>query len=277
MAQNSPSMLGGAESEDEEDEWEGCVPAQPVVVSDDVPILPMESSPSLRSAAPAVAPEPLLLPPRVEPKQEEERIVSFQEMYEHQNEPVKYEAPPVPPGTRVVRIKDKVVQFKKAPMKRASRAAKASEPSVISRRVCQQLIATREGELKRVGRTKLGADDNIKYRAGSASGGRGPAVRAQVEHEQARMNHIAALKARNVETYNNEASFLLWGNTSEQCYDKLAESALRANAGNSSVTKRRDTQGAAYQSKQPPQHPHHPQHPSSHLILTYPCALQQRG
>ena len=174
---------------------------------------------------------------------DDKRVVSFEELYARQLPLDVYEPPPVPPGTRLVRIKDQVVKFKRAPMKRASRAARPSEPSQMSRRVCMQLIQTRETELKRNGRTKLSPDDTIKYRSGSASGGRGPAVRAQVEQEQARMNHIATLKARNVETYNNEASFLLWGNTSEQCYDKLAESALRANAGNSSVTKRNATQG----------------------------------
>lgn len=260
-APNSPSILGGAEeinepgphgTESESDEFED-VPPSIAVDPMDVPNLPSEASPSLRSVpASAAAPPPLLLSTAIPPApmpSDNKRVVSFEELYARQLPSDVYEAPPVPAGTRVVQVKDRVVQFKRAPCKRASRAARPNEPSQISRRVCQQLIHTREQELKRNGRTKLTPDDVFKYRANSASGGRGPAVRAQVEHEQARMNHLAALKARNVETYNTEASFLLWGNTSEQCYDKLAESALRANAGGAAITKRKDTQGAAYQSK----------------------------
>lgn len=87
----------------------------------------------------------------------------------------------------------------------------------------------------------------MRYRASGGSSGKGPALRAQVSHEQMKLNHVAQLKARNVESYNSEASFLLCGNRADQCYDRLAESALRANAGNSCVTKRLPTQGAGFQ------------------------------
>ena len=237
-APNSPSLLGveeviapaAVDPETDMDKWEAGGRFGPVFDTD-MPNLPSESSPSLRSApGRAVAVVPIL---------KDDGAGTF----------CIGESSSVAPGTRVVRLKERLVRFNRAPCKRASRAARPSEPSQVSRSVCMQLIQTREVELKRGGRTRLAADDIIRYRSGSASGGRGPSVRAQVENEQARMNHLAALKARNVESYNTEASFLLWGNTSEQCYDKLAESALRANAGGAAITKRKDTQGAAFQSE----------------------------
>tara|TARA_Y100000389_G_C17330612_1_gene447874 strand:- start:58 stop:804 length:747 start_codon:yes stop_codon:yes gene_type:complete len=244
----------GNNSDGSDDSFEDCAP--PVASNPDDVILPSEASPSQRSApVPNVEPGQLLLSsalppiPRSSSAYDDVDASVYAKLYSQSTQPppTVYHPPPVQPGTRLVRIKDRVVQFKRATCTRASRAARPSEPSPLSRKVCLQLIQTREAELKRMGRTKLSADDVVRYRSSGNSGGRGPAIRAQVEQEQARMNHLAALKARNVDTYNSEASFLLWGNTSEQCYDKLAEAALRANAGNSSVTKRRDTQGAAYQ------------------------------
>ena len=241
---NSPSLLGPSESpvpgddgeaNSDSDNFEECPP-----ITQPAPrvTLPTEFSPSLRAhdgSRQEVVPQPLAAPPPVAPA----------DAWAAAAPPLS--AAPANEGKRLVRVKNRVVAFKRAPCKRASRAARPSEPSDQAREVCRDLVHAREGELKGAGRTKLQADDLLRYRAGGASGGKGPAIRAQVEQEQAKMNHVAQLKARNVETYNNEASFLLWGNTAEQCYDKLAESALRANAGNSCVTKRQPTQGAGFQ------------------------------
>jgi hypothetical protein len=218
-APNSPSLLGPSESLDD---------------VDDVPILPMESPglPPLAASVLAVPPVSLAAPSRM-------RSPSLFAGAEVRSE--------LPNGTRLVKIKERVVTFTRASCKRASRAARPSDASPEARDVCKQLIQLHEGELKGEGRTKLSADDCVRYRTGSCSGGKGPAIRAQQPAEQAKMNHIAQLKAKNVETHNTEASFLIGGNTAEQMYDRLAESALRANAVNSSVTKRKDTQGAAYQ------------------------------
>ena len=154
--------------------------------------------------------------------------------------------PPNAGVARVVRVKDRVVPFKRAPCKRASRAARPSEPSANAAQVCAEIVRRREGELKGEGRTKLAADDVAKYRATAVSG-KGPSAHARLEEEQAKINHIAQLKAKNVETHNQAASWLLWGNTAEQCYDQLAESALRSNAVNSAIAKKKEKQGAAYQ------------------------------
>ena len=135
---------------------------------------------------------------------------------------------------------------RRAPLARASRAARPSEPSANALSVCAAIVRRREGELKGEGRTKLAADDTTRFRASQCSG-KGPSARAQQEEEQAKINHIAQLKAKNVETHNQAASWLLWGNTAEQCYDQLAESALRSNAVNSAIAKKKEKQGAAYQ------------------------------
>lgn len=206
---NSPSLLGPSEA--------------PVVT--DVPILPTESPGMKPATAEQRSIPPAPLPAAVVPLHEISRPAA---------------------GTRLVKIKDQIVAFARAPCKRASRAARPSEPSTRARDVCRRLIQAREGEFKGQGRTRLSADDLMRYRSGAPSGGKGPSIRAQLPEDQARMNHIAQLKARNVETSNTEASFLMWGQTATPMYDRLAESALRSNAVNSSVTKRKETQGAAY-------------------------------
>ena len=137
-------------------------------------------------------------------------------------------------------------RFKRAPCKRASRAARPSEPSANAAQVCAEIVRRREGELKGEGRTKLAADDAARYRSAPVTG-KGPSAHARREEEQAKINHIAQLKAKNVETHNQAASWLLWGNTAVQCYDQLAESALRSNAVNSAIAKKKEKQGAAYQ------------------------------
>jgi len=156
--------------------------------------------------------------------------------------------PPPSAGMRMVRVKDRVIKFERAMCKRPSRASRPKDPSAHVKETSKRIIAQRETELKTNGRSKLVADDFQRARANASAGSKGPCVVAVQETDQPRINHIAQLKAKTVETHNNEASWLLWGNTAEQCYDRLAESALRANAVNSSITKRKGTQGAAYQS-----------------------------
>jgi hypothetical protein len=153
---------------------------------------------------------------------------------------------PLPPGTRLVRVKDAVIQFTRSPYQRASRAARPNEPSSTACAARKRLATQAELELKREGRTRVVMDNHVRQRA-SGAGGKGPSVHAQSDELQPRMNHIAQLKAKNIETGNQTPSWLLCGKTADQCYDQLAESALRANAVNSGIVKRKDTQGANYQ------------------------------
>lgn len=151
--------------------------------------------------------------------------------------------------TRLVEVKPgRVVAFQRARCKRDSREARPHSAAAASRAANKEAAARIETLLKAEGRTKLGCDDTLHRARGSGVAGKGPSVRASNEFDQQRMNHIASLKARNVETYNVLPSWLLCGSTAGMHYDTLAEASLRANAGNSSITKRKWTQGASFQS-----------------------------
>jgi len=268
----SPSLLGGVEapllpeedalnsaSDDESDEWE------------DVPNMMSREQTGVALSEPVAANSPSLAPaqPRVDPPVSVAHVSGVRSPSLFANAPPPVD--PTPVGMRLVKLKEKVIKFKRAPTKRASRAARPSDPSPRAKDVCRSIIAEREQELKSVGRTKQMADDVVRYRA-SSSGGKGPSVRAGNEQEQAKMNHIAQIKAKNIDSHNTEASWLLWGNTAEQCYDRLAESALRSNAVNSSVVKRRETQAASYQSKLPAPTRHILKLARAFLTLTPVCA-----
>ena len=167
-------------------------------------------------------------------------------------------------------VRGETIALKTATTKRASRAARPSEPSLAAYLTATALAREAELVLKAEGRTKLTATEG-GWRAGGAvgfqvtggavasmpaiasgSGGKGPSVRALHEQEQQRTNHVAALKARHVDSKNFDPSWVLNGLAAPQCYDKLVEAALSSNAVNDSVTKRRDTQGAALQSTRVP-------------------------
>lgn len=235
----SPTILGPAEApmlpdeDDDDDDWEDAVfvtAAAPTRAPN------AATSPSLRERLPVVVKSggggsaPVASSATLSPS-----------LFEGVPRPE-----PPPPGTRLVRIKDSVIQFTRSPYKRASRAARPNEPSATACAVRKRLAAQAELELKREGRTRVAVDDHVRQRA-SGSGGKGPSVHASSEELQPRMNHIAQLKAKNVDTGNQAPSWLLCGRTADQCYDQLAESALRANAVNSGIVKRKDTQGANYQ------------------------------
>ena len=67
-------------------------------------------------------------------------------------------------------------------------------------------------------------------------------MRAANAAEQAKTNHIATLKSRNVDA-DYEASWQLGGLIASKSYDRLTEAALAKNAVNSSITRRGPTQG----------------------------------
>ena len=84
------------------------------------------------------------------------------------------------------------------------------------------------------------------YKPQSGSGGKGAAVKTSSESQQ-KMNHLAALKAKDIDSQNTEPAFLLGGFTTDMLWDRLAENSLKSNAVNSSVLNRKKTQGAANQ------------------------------
>ena len=162
-----------------------------------------------------------------------------------------------------------------ASCKRASRMARPSEPSESAMAVAHQAIMDKEHAIRSKGREKVSGNDTLRFKLANASTGKGPAVRADSldatdqASAQAKMNHVrctfrtcftipsntsrmcvqmVSIKSRSVDSGNQEPSWLInHQNTCPQMYGRLAASAIKSNAVNSSVTKREKTQGAANQ------------------------------
>ena len=134
----------------------------------------------------------------------------------------------------------------KATFQRASRAARASGPS--SAAVMRAYVAMSKSydaiRARGIDRAPKEVQAFRSFRSGS--GGKGPGV-VTLCRDQPRMNHVAALKAKDIDTHNSEPAFLMGGFTVPMLWDRLAESSLRSNAVSSSVMDRKKTQGAASQ------------------------------
>ena len=241
----------------------------PFALSDDssIPLLPTEDDPRLRpSQARLSRPLDQLMLPQVIPRLPQNPDLAKTDSDESKTTKQEDEAlcRITKPGTRLVRIEcggeSRIVEFTQATCERASRMAMPPETaskSVVDR----QLKAIREHdiEMRQQGRipwmkepARLASASvdrlmGIRHPSECMATFRGPSIRAPRECDQRRMDHLASVKSHNVESENREASFLLCGASSEQKYDRLAESALRANAGNSSVTNKKGTQGATAQ------------------------------
>lgn len=147
----------------------------------------------------------------------------------------------------VVMINGRAVKMRKADCSRASREGRPAEPSGRAMTFHREAVIHRERQLKHTGRTKLTSSDYTAKRSTISSSGKGATVKCPAPENQAKLNHVANLKSKDVDTYNTEASYLLCDRTAEQHYDRLAENALRANAGNQAVVRRKTTQGASNQ------------------------------
>ena len=140
--QCSPSLLGhseapllpGEDDEDDSDEWEDAVE-----VGGYTP--PVAVAPTL--ASPSLAP---VIPSDVDARPSAQQVPGVRSPSLFEGMPPPMES--MPAGSRLVRVKDKVVHFKRAPSKRASRAARPSDPSPRARDVCKTIIQEREQELK---------------------------------------------------------------------------------------------------------------------------------
>ena len=145
--------------------------------------------------------------------------------------------------------KPKPVAVKQADFPRASRAARASVPSEKVRSEGLRLYAELTSALEArtdTERATLTTQAFRSHRASTGASGKGPGIRT-TQRDQARINHLAAIKANDVSTNNSEPPFLLGGYTAPMLWDRLAESSLRSNAVNSSVLGRKKTEGAANQ------------------------------
>ncbi len=135
-------------------------------------------------------------------------------------------------------------EMKRATCARASRAARACEPSLEALAEMASITTKRLCAFAAAGIQRAPAESAFRdHRAGVSCGGKGPGVRTLL-CEQPRMNHIASLKAKDLDTTNSEPAFLLGGEVAALAWDRLAESSIKANAVNSSVLGRRKTQGA---------------------------------
>ncbi len=125
----------------------------------------------------------------------------------------------------------------KASFPRASRAARAKDPSDSALSAAHKIVADRLREIKELGHEKAPRDVQAfrSHKMNCGSGGKGPGVRTVAE-EQTKMNHIVSLKAKNVDSNNTEPAFLLGGFTAPMLWDRLAENSLSSNAVNNSVS-----------------------------------------
>lgn len=176
--------------------------------------------------------------------------------------PAACSEPSSPSQTIVLRTADESVQqerprkrqsrqsvaMTKASFPRASRAARASDPGEHAKKKAYDIVIKRLKEIREMQLEKAPKDTQAfkSHRVNLGSGGKGPGVRTSAR-DQNRMNHIASIKAKDVDTNNTEPAFLLGGFTAPMLWDRLAESSLKSNAVNSSVMGRKKTQGAANQ------------------------------
>ena len=138
--------------------------------------------------------------------------------------------------------------------KRVSRMARPAEPSAD---VVVKMNALVDSALTHLygARMKLyNPTEQRVFSLPSSSGGKGPSVRVETgdadrdASAQAKANHMLSIHVRSLESDTGEPSWLM--DTTSSCpkvYGRLAASAIRSNAVNSSVTNREKTQGAANQ------------------------------
>ena len=133
----------------------------------------------------------------------------------------------------------------KASCSRASRMARPCDPTQIATDHAHRIVIDRFRKIRDKGIEKAPRDTHafrVQRHYNGPVNGHGSRSR-----DSGKMNHIASIKAKDVDTNNTEPAFLLGGHTAPMKYDRLAENCLRANALNSSVMGRKKTQGAANQ------------------------------
>lgn len=241
---NSPSIFASAAPDEKESSDEDEFDEQDAVCAPTAALAFKTVSLPLETAL-APPPEAAVEPPLASAEKKEKRETEKEEEGDKEGEKEEKEDEKEEEDDTVVIVKGKAIKMRKADCNRASREGRPSEPSTQAMAECREIVRLHELDLKSNGHTRLTACDYTRSR-GSASG-KGVAIKAPAPENQAKINHLANLKSRNVETYNTEACYLLCDKTAEQHYDRLAESALRANAGNQAVTKRKHTQGASNQ------------------------------
>lgn len=138
--------------------------------------------------------------------------------------------------------------------KRASRMARPAEPSADTLAKMNALLEARLTSFYSTGMRLYEPQEQRVFCLPSSSGGKGPSVRVETgdadrdASAQAKANHMLSIHVRSLENDMREPSWLLDATSScPKVYGRLAASAIRSNAVNSSVTNREKTQGAANQ------------------------------
>ena len=144
-------------------------------------------------------------------------------------------------------------RFHTASSQRASRRARAEEPSDEIKLESERAVAAERDRLLAAGLTLVAADgtEGRRHRtAGASAAGKGPALRAATTDRavQARLSHLASLKCRSTMASELAPPWLLGNSTTAPPkFSLLVASQIRVNAVGSSVLERTKTQGAANQ------------------------------
>jgi hypothetical protein len=138
--------------------------------------------------------------------------------------------------------------------KRASRMARPAEPSAATIGTMNSIMEKSLTNLYTAGMRLYQPAEQRVFSLPSSSGGKGPSVRVETgdadrdASAQAKANHMLSIHVRSLENDTREPSWLMDATSScPKVYGRLAASAIRSNAVNSSVTNREKTQGAANQ------------------------------
>lgn len=129
------------------------------------------------------------------------------------------------------------VRMKKATCPRASRAARPNDPSSDATTRAYNIMYMTFQAMKSAGIERAPKETQAfkSFKQASMSVGKGAAVRTSQQY-QSKMNHLASLKAKDVDANNTEPAFLLGGYTAPLAWDRLAEASIKSNAVNSSVS-----------------------------------------
>ena len=120
----------------------------------------------------------------------------------------------------------------------------------MARAEAARVVADTQAALEARGLTRVSADSLQRFKAPSASTGKGPAIKVDSEREedQARMNHLGTSRARSIESNSADPPWLLGGIEAPKTHTRLMEDAMHSNAVNSVIVSgKAPTQAGAMQ------------------------------
>lgn len=131
--------------------------------------------------------------------------------------------------------------MKRAKCARASRAARACDPSAEAKHKAHLVVASYLKDFREKGIEKAPKEPaSYRLTKPQSSSYKASDLPSSL---RGKLTHITTIKTRNIDANNSEATWILGGRVAPMRYDRLAESSLRSNAVHSSVTGRKKTQG----------------------------------